>query len=318
MATVANPIYDIVFKYLMEDDRIAKTLLSALLKKKVVDVTVRRHEYTNGSRDNISMFRIDFAATIEEDTGKQHLVLIELQKTWLETETLRFRQYLAMHYSNQENIIKEDNPNGYALPMIAIYILGHRIGTVDVPVIYCSKTVTDYEGKTVTTGLPHPFVESLNHDSIFVQIPLLKGRINNRLEAVLSIFDQSRKTKGNRQLLTIDDEMYKDDAEMMHIVHRLLSAASDAELRQTMNVEDEYYSAIENRDTAIMARDEIIAKQDETIAKKDETIAKQDETIAEQNAKLLISARMMKDAGISNEAISAAIGLSVEDIATLV
>ena len=41
---VANPIYDIVFKYLMEDERIAKTILSALLKMDVVDVKVRRNE----------------------------------------------------------------------------------------------------------------------------------------------------------------------------------------------------------------------------------------------------------------------------------
>ena len=34
--TVANPIYDSVFKYLMEDNRVAKTVLSALLKKEVV------------------------------------------------------------------------------------------------------------------------------------------------------------------------------------------------------------------------------------------------------------------------------------------
>ena len=33
---VANPIYDSVFKYLMEDERIARTVLSALLKKEVV------------------------------------------------------------------------------------------------------------------------------------------------------------------------------------------------------------------------------------------------------------------------------------------
>ena len=283
MLTVANPIYDIVFKYLMEDERIAKTLLSALLKKNVVDVNVRRHEYTNGNRDNISMFRIDFAATIEEEDGKRHLVLIELQKTWLETETLRFRQYLAMHYSNQENIIKEDNPMGYAIPMIAIYILGHRIGNVNVPVIYCNKTVTNYEGEPVTHGLPHPFVESLNHDSIFVQIPLLKGRFNNRLEEVLSIFDQSKKSATNRQVLTIDDDQYKDDADMMHIVHRLLSAASDAELRQTMNVEDEYYSAIENRDTAIMKRDEKIAEQDRLIDEQSNQIAEQSNQIAEQS-----------------------------------
>ena len=30
---VANPLYDAVFKYLMEDDRIAKTILAALLEE---------------------------------------------------------------------------------------------------------------------------------------------------------------------------------------------------------------------------------------------------------------------------------------------
>ena len=34
---IANPIYDIVFKYLMEDERIARTILSALLKMDVVN-----------------------------------------------------------------------------------------------------------------------------------------------------------------------------------------------------------------------------------------------------------------------------------------
>ena len=37
MLHIANPIYDIVFKYLMEDERIVKTILSALLKKEVVE-----------------------------------------------------------------------------------------------------------------------------------------------------------------------------------------------------------------------------------------------------------------------------------------
>ena len=35
---IANPIYDIVFKYLMEDERIARTILSALLKVEGVKV----------------------------------------------------------------------------------------------------------------------------------------------------------------------------------------------------------------------------------------------------------------------------------------
>ena len=79
--SIANPIYDSVFKYLMEDERVAKTILSALLKRDVVEVEVRKHEYTNGSRDKISMFRIDFGAKIKQDNGTLKLVLIELQKT---------------------------------------------------------------------------------------------------------------------------------------------------------------------------------------------------------------------------------------------
>ena len=45
MIYVANPLYDAVFKYMMEDERIAKTLLSALLQKTVIAVEMRRHEF---------------------------------------------------------------------------------------------------------------------------------------------------------------------------------------------------------------------------------------------------------------------------------
>ena len=78
---VANPIYDTVFKFLMEDERIARTILSALLKRDIEKVEVRPHEYTNTKRDSLSIFRIDFAATIREQDGSKHLILIELQKT---------------------------------------------------------------------------------------------------------------------------------------------------------------------------------------------------------------------------------------------
>lgn len=56
MIYVANPLYDAVFKYMMEDERIAKTLLSALLQKTVIAVEMRRHEYPNIARDAISIF----------------------------------------------------------------------------------------------------------------------------------------------------------------------------------------------------------------------------------------------------------------------
>lgn len=266
MVNIANPIYDSVFKYLMEDERIAKTLISALLKKEVVEVDMRRNEYTNGTRDNISMFRIDFGARIkEEEDGSTKLVLIELQKTWLETETLRFRQYLGAQYANPENILKDCENDGYGIPMIAVYLLGHKVGDIEEPVLYVKHKALDYDGNHVTKGIPDPFVDSLTHDSIIVQIPRLRGHVNNRLDKVLSVFDQSLKEKGNHQVLSVDEDKFNGDLEMMHILHRLITAASDSKLRQDMNVEDEFFSAIENRDTALMQKDKTIAEQKEQI-----------------------------------------------------
>ena len=315
--SVANPIYDAVFKYLMEDNRVAKTILSALLKQEVAEVDMRKHEYTNGTRDKISMFRIDFGAKVRQDDGSLKLVLIELQKTWLETETLRFRQYLGTQYANPDNIIKDDNPNGWGIPMITVYLLGPRVGDIEEPVLYVKHKSYDYDGMEVTTGMPDPFVESLVHDSIIVQIPLLHGRVNNRLVEVLSVFDQTNKDGHNRQVLRIDDAVYKGDADMEHILHRLLTAASDSKLRQDMNVEDEYFSAIESRDTAIMKRDQRIAEQDAQLEEQSAQLEEQSARLEEQRASLLASAKAMKSSGMSEEQIAVLTKLDIEEIRRL-
>lgn len=257
---VANPLYDAVFKYMMEDERIAKTLLSALLQKTVIAVEMRRHEYPNTSRDAISMFRVDFAATILEDDGTKKLILIELQKTWLETETLRFRQYLAVQYNNKENMRKETKSK-YALPTVAVYLLGHCVGKFTEPVIYAKHKIYDYEGNEVHQEEPDPFVESLQHDSIIVQIPLLRGRVNNRLEKILSVFDQSQIYPDDQRMLELDENKYGDDAEMAHILHRLQSAAANPDIRNRMNAEDEFFQALEDRDTIIMTQKKALEEQ---------------------------------------------------------
>ena len=267
-------------------DHIARTILSALLKKEVVEVQIRRNEYTNGYRDNISMFRIDFGARIREADGALRLILIELQKTWLETETLRFRQYLGAQYANPENMVHEEMRPPYGIPMVAVYILGHRVGNINVPVPYVNHKSYDYDGHEVTQGLPDPFVDSLVHDSIIVQIPLLHGQINNRLFKVLSVFDQTNKEKDNRQLVELDEANYQDDADMQYILHRLIMASGDAQLRQDMNVEDEYFQAIEDRDTAIMSRDKMIKEKDQQLSQKDQQLSQQSQQISQQSQQI--------------------------------
>ena len=306
MITVANPIYDCVFKYLMEDERVAKTLLTALLKKEVVSVEMRRHEHTNTTRNDISMFRIDFAARVKDESGNEKLMLIELQKTWVETETLRFRQYLAAQYNAQENMFKaERGERQYALPMVAVYLLGHRVGKVTDPVVYVNHEAYDYDGKKVADGMNDPFISSLVHDSIIVQLPLLKGKIQNHLEKVLSVFDQSHRIPGSTQLINLDEESYEGDEEMMHIIHRLTAATVTAEVRAEMLVEDEFFSAIENRDTELMEKKRLLAQKDDVIAKKDDIIAEKDQ-------KILHMAKLMINSGIDLTTIMQATSLSEE------
>ena len=310
MIYIANPIYDVVFKYLMEDERVVKILLSALLKKTVVEVEMRKHEYSNVQRDKISMFRIDFGAKVREEDGSIRLVLIELQKTWLETETLRFRQYLGAQYANPDNMLKDDEHISQGIPMVAVYLLGHRVGDIEEPVLYVKHESYDYEGNVVTKGLPDPFVESLTHNSILVQIPRLHGHVNNRLEEILSIFDQTRKNRDNRQVIDINEADYADDAEMMLIIHRLLAAAADAQVRQDMNAEDEFFKAIEDRDTAIM-------QLDKQLAEKEEQLAEKDGQLAQSRSVIFDLARHLKASGQSVAQIAALTKLTEEEIRNL-
>ena len=297
MLYFANPIYDTVFKYWLEDERVVKILLSALLKKTVVEVEMRKHEYANVYRDKISMFRIDFAAKVREEDGHTHLVLIELQKTWLETETLRFRQYLGAQYANPDNMLKDNHLSSRGIPMVAVYLLGHRVGNIEEPILYVKHRSYDYEGNEVTQGLPDPFVESLTHESIIVQIPRLYSRVNNRLEKVLSLFDQTLKSDDDNRVMYIDESIYRDDPEMMCLINRLVAAAADAQVRQNMNVEEEFFQAIEERDTLIMQREEALKQQKEQLAEQKNQLAEQGQQLAEQKNQLAEQGQQLAEQG---------------------
>ena len=304
MITVVNPIYDCVFKYLMEDERIAKTLLTALLKKEVVSVEMRRHEHTNTTRNNISMFRIDFAARVKDENGEEKLMLIELQKTWVETEMLRFRRYLAAQYNAQENMLKvEKGERQFAIPMVAIYLLGHRVGNLKAPVIYVNHDAFNYDGKKVEKGMEDPFIGSLVHDSIIVQLPLLKGKVQNHLEKVLSVFDQINRQPGDKKYINLDESKYEGDEEMMRIIQRLTAATVTADVREEMLVEDEYFSAIENRDTELMEQRKLLEKKDNEIAQKD--------------SNLITAAKYMLECELPISKIMQATGLTEEQINSL-
>ena len=184
------------------------------------------------------------AATIKNEDGTQQLILIELQKTWLVTETLRFRQYLGSQYIDKKNVPDKDvNPKGYGLPIVSIYILGHKLGDLQEPVVYVRRKYLDYNSNPIENGVPDPFIESLTHDSsIIIQIPYLKGKVRNRLERLLQVFDQTYRLKDNEHIMEIDERGLEIEEQL--VVDRLIKAAVEPDVRRDMDVEDEILSRI--------------------------------------------------------------------------
>ena len=306
---IANPIFDIVFKYMMEDEESARIILSVLLKKKVVKASIRRHEYTNPSKDNLSMFRIDFGATIIDEKGDEQLILIELQKAWLESEILRFRKYIATHYMDDENMKQRGSRNVHALPMVSVFLLGHSIGEIQEPALYINHKAYDYEGKEVTEGVPNRFIEGLTHDVIIVQIPQLSEDTEpaNRLEEVFCIFNQRFKLRGNSHILAVDEDLYEGDEELAHLVHRLETAAMDVELRRKINVEDEFFTELNNRDKKLERLDKLLSEKNSELCQKIEQLNQKNE----QLSRLI---KLLKARGLSAKEISISTGLSIKDV----
>jgi hypothetical protein len=316
--TIANPIYDVAFKYLMEDERVVKILLTAMLRKQVVSVETRRNEVINVEREPISVFRLDYSAVVREDDGREEHILIELQKTDLPTDLLRFRQYLGTQYLSKENMVGPEK-HQHALPMVAIYLLGHRVGTIEEPVLYVSHKAEDYDGNEVKQGLPDPFVQSLTHSSIIVQIPLLHGKVRNHVEHILSVFDQARQDSQRPYLINIDEADYANDEELKLIVDRLRAAGATKEMRERMNMEDLMLRDYENLGIEILRQkkqlqenEKQLQEKNEQLQEKNEQLQEKNEQLQEQSEQLRKSVLLLRKAALTDEDIAEHLGMSID------
>jgi hypothetical protein len=168
---IANPIYDSVFKHLMEDHEIASGLIARLLGVEVVSLAAQPQEVTRmaagiGYEEQlVRIFRIDFSAVIRLADGSQHKVLIELQKAGKSEAVGRFRNYLGSHYAVPAKAMTP-------LPIIAIYLLGFTLNTALPMVVRVRRQYLDaVTGEPITSGIPEQFIEQLTHDAVMVQIP---------------------------------------------------------------------------------------------------------------------------------------------------
>ena len=184
---IANPIYDVVFKRMMENDKVAKFFIGTLLEKTIENVEVKPQEFTyTDELAGLSVFRLDFIATIKTETGEYKKVLIEIQKAKNEIDVMRFRNYLAEHYKKEDTI----NDEKVVLPITNIYILGFKLPEIHTSCIKVERKYKDLINKIILE-VKSNFVEKLTHDSYVVQVERITDRYSTKLDKLLSVFEQT-------------------------------------------------------------------------------------------------------------------------------
>jgi hypothetical protein len=245
---IANPIYDAVFKYLLEDKRVAKLLLSTILDEEILDINIQPTEHSiELERPPVTVYRIDFSAKIRSGSGEQ-LVLIELQKAKFAQDLFRFRRYLGNHYANRENQTTDPKTGRIVpIPIITIYFLGEAISELSAPVIKVNRECIDIAtGERFTKKVQ--FIECLTHNSFIIQIPHLKEKRRTELEKLLLFFDQSNAIEDKHTL-----SIHEDQIPQQHqiLLDRLRRAIEDQNIRGAMDVEDDIVLELEDKDREI-------------------------------------------------------------------
>ena len=302
---IANPIYDTVFKRLMENRRIARFFVETLIGEQVEEIAMMPKEYTYEKKSKkkknkiqsvdekeeieiLSVIRYDFVATIRNADGENKKVLIEIQKSSKPTDLMRFRTYLGEQYKLQDVVEVATGKVEKALPIISIYLLGFSIPKIKTPAIKVNRTYIDMIGKTEIKQ-KSKLIEALTHDGYFVQIPHIKGKPRTLLEKLLSIFEQQYFIDDKET--TKEYEYPLDDKNVEEMVEMLKYAAADPKTKREMEAawwadqdEKEYErmeKEIEENKKAIAEKDKTIEEKDKKIEEKDKKIEEKDREIAE-------------------------------------
>lgn len=279
MLILANPIYDTVFKFLMEDLDIAKEIISAIIDKEILEISVHPQEntFTAEKKGSLTVYRLDFLALIQTNEGK-HKVLIELQKAMFSSDIERFRKYLGEQYKKDE------------YPIITIYFLGHEIDK-DLPAIIS----IDRTYKNRVTGeiiqKKNQFIECLTHDSYVIQIPLLKPNYQTKIERILSVFNQENLSEDKK---VIYYNLEVKDAVLQKITQRLMYGAADEKLKKQMEIEEEVLRELENLERKVEQKEQFIQEQKQMIQEQKQMIQEKEQMIQEKDRQIAEMARLIE------------------------
>lgn len=270
---IANPIYDVVFKSLMEDERTAKFFIGTLLGQSITEVVVKPQELTYINQlAGLAVFRLDFIATIKTDEGEYKKVLVEIQKAKNIIDLRRFRRYLASQYT-QEDIIDGVKTS---LPIVTIYLLGFNLPDIETEVLRVNRQYWDVMTNQVIEK-KSDFVERLTHDCFVVQFNRIKPKFQTKLEKLLSVFEQNYFLNDN----TVKEYKYSlDDDDLAYMIQNLHYAGTEPKEREKLETEREAWRTV---DAMFEEKSKDLIDQ---LAKKEQAINEHQKVMEETQKKL--------------------------------
>ncbi len=235
---IANPIYDTVFKRMMENESVAKFFIGALLEQQIENVEVKPQEFTYTDQlAGLAVFRLDFIATIKTETGEYKKILIEIQKAKNQIDLMRFRRYLGEQYKKEDKV----NDENIALPITTIYILGFKLPEIETACIKVERNYKDLVNKSIIIK-KSDFVEKLTHDSFIVQVERITDRYQTRLDKLLSVFEQNNFVDDRK--ITKQFSHPTDNEDVKLLTDLLHHSGTNPEERQRIENEQEAWRTV--------------------------------------------------------------------------
>ena len=295
---IANPIYDVVFKRLMEDNRIAKFFIGTLLEQVIESVEVQPQEFTyKDELLGIAVFRLDYIATIKTETGELKKILIEIQKAKNLIDLMRFRNYLGEQYKKEDIV----NNKKMILPITTIYILGFQLTEIETACIKVERNYRDLVSKKII-DTKSDFVEKLTHDSYIVQVTRITNSYQTRLDKLLSVFEQTNFLDDSK--ITKEFKHDADLAEVKIITDLLHYSGTDPTEKKKLETEQEAWrtfdalsgnirekadrllNALKEKEIALLESEKALTEKDKALENSENALAEMARQMEELKRKL--------------------------------
>jgi hypothetical protein len=311
---IPNPIYDVVFRYLMEDPESAMIVVSTLINENIINLQLEPITHSEKkekslatallqdpkTKDDLRLFHLDFTATVLLPDGTEELIMIELQKATEPDDIFRFKRYISRNFQKKHEVEVTDIETLYIrkvnrpIRLVPVFILNFRIENEINDLLIRTKRVKEGFFKNKALQIPNEFIDNLSYDLLVVQLPNLENinkddylddEYKKKLFALLKLFDQKSRVRDNEHRLRLIRKFFPGFLD--RVIRRLQSADIDNPyLEEKMFNEDEYLKALIDRDNKISFFREKLEKTAEELGKTFEQLEKTTEELGKTTEEL--------------------------------